>query len=138
MDSAAAFLKKIEKSILGFFEPVETVHAYAKPSITPAKRSWDFVPPEVVRPVATIVIGDVAIIARRLGMDWKQFDPLEGSLKAEGNGQTITSATVRSMGTVLQVTIQEHIQTRCLKLGTDLYIPDMNADGMGFWHRARR
>ena len=113
------------------------------PAIWPAINSWDFVPPEVVRPLARSSISDVAILVRRLGMEWKQFDPSEGTLKAEGNGYTMSSTTVRTIGTVLQFISRKGIKTmfytekpfKIWSLLADpdqLYIPSEVADMMGF------
>lgn len=103
------------------------------PDITIEKRSWDFVPPEVVRPLAVVSISNIAILARRLGMIWRQFEPLDGNLRAEGNGHTISSAAVRSMGTVLTIGIQDSLPK---VVGVDdqfeSYIPQEAADKMGF------
>ncbi|KAL8780978.1 MAG: hypothetical protein Q9213_006229 [Squamulea squamosa] len=99
------------------------------PNITVQQRSWDFVPPEVVRPLAVISISDIAIIARRLKMEWKQFKPLEGNLQAEGDGHTISSADVRSMGTVLQIGVRDPLPSEEIH---DLYIPSEATDKMGF------
>ena len=103
------------------------------PEITIEKRSWDFVPPEVVRPLAVVSISDIAILARRLGMIWRQFEPLDGNLRAEGNGHTISSAAVRSMGTVLTIGIQDPLPKADGVDGLDeVYIPMEAADKMGF------
>ena len=103
------------------------------PDITMERRSWDFVPPEVVRPLAVVSISNIAILARRLGMLWRQFDPLDGNLRAEGNGHTISSAAVRSMGTVLTIGIQDPLPRVDGVNGRDeLYIPKEAADKMGF------
>lgn len=97
------------------------------------ERSWDFVSPEVVRPLAVVSISDIAIMARRLGMLWKQFDPLEGNMRAEGNGFTITSTLVRSMGIVLQIGVNDPLPDEYDKEQIhELYIPSEAADKMGF------
>ena len=103
------------------------------PDVTIERRSWDFVPPEVVRPLAVVSISNIAILARRLGMMWRQFEPLDGNLRAEGNGHTISSAAVRSMGTVLTIGIRDHLPKADDVDGRDgLYIPLEAADKMGF------
>ena len=103
------------------------------PDITIERRSWDFVPPEVVRPLAVVSISNIAVLARRLGMLWRQFEPLDGNLRAEGNGHTISSAAVRSMGTVLTIGIQDPLPKVDGVNGRDeLYIPMEAADKMGF------
>jgi hypothetical protein len=72
------------------------------PALLFHERSWDFQLPEIVRPLANTFVGDIAIIARRLGMRWKDFRPLEGVMRAKGNGKIITTTLVRSLGTVIQ------------------------------------
>lgn len=72
-----------------------------EPAIQISKRSWDFVPPEVVKPYAVTTAGDIAIIVQRLGMSWKKFNPGEGLLRAEGNNCLITSTVVRSLGILI-------------------------------------
>ena len=97
------------------------------------ERSWDFVPPEVVRPLAVVGVSDIAIMARRLGMFWKQFDPLEGNMRAEGNGFTITSTLVRSIGIVLQIGVSDPLPDEYdMEQVHELYIPSEAADKMGF------
>ena len=103
---------------------------HTMPFVTPRQRSWDFVPLEVIRPLAVIAIGDIAILVRRLGMLWKEFDPSSGHLRAEGNGHTLSSTSVRSMGTVLEIGLREDSDTL---IGiNELYVPSELADKMGF------
>ena len=106
---------------------------YIIPDLKLQRRSWDFVPPEVVRPLASVAIADLAVMTRRLGMQWKQFEPLEGNLRAEGNGHTITSVAVRSMGTVLQIGVKDFVSgVDPAEELNELYIPSEAADKMGF------
>ena len=106
---------------------------YLIPDLKMQRRSWDFVPPEVVRPLASVTICDIAVMARRLGMIWKQFEPLEGNLRAEGNGHTISSTAVRSMGTVLQIGVKEFLPSgEPAAEFNELYIPSEASDKMGF------
>lgn len=44
------------------------------PAVRFHEMSWDFMPPEIVRPFAVTTVSDIAIIARRLGMSWEVFD----------------------------------------------------------------
>ena len=97
------------------------------PSIQIIHKSWDFMPPDVVRPMASSTVSDIAIMARRLGMVWKTFDPGSGSMRAEGNGHVITSTMVRSLGTVLQYSF-----TSRENAGNCRYIPVWEADQLGF------
>jgi hypothetical protein len=97
------------------------------PVIQFVHKSWDFMPPEVVRPMASSTVSDIAIMARRLGMVWKNFDPGSGLMRAEGNGHVITSTMVRSLGTILQYTFTSRENS-----GRCSYIPVREADKLGF------
>lgn len=66
-----------------------------------AYRSWDFVPDDVLRPLAITTLAGLAATTRRLGMSWKQFEPNMGTLQAEGNHQVITSTVIRGMGIII-------------------------------------
>jgi len=72
------------------------------PALIFHERSWDFQLPDIVVPQARTTVSDIAIVARRLGMRWKDFRPFDGSLRAEGHLHLITSTVVRSLGIVIQ------------------------------------
>ena len=93
------------------------------------ERSWDFMPPEIVRPVAITTISDVAIIALRLGMRWTDFRPEENAMRAEGNGHVLNSTVVRSIGIILQYMGVGDSKSLPQE---ELYIPTNQADMMGF------
>lgn len=93
------------------------------------ERSWDFMPPEIVRPVAVTTIANIAIIALRLGMRWIDFNPEDNKMRAEGNGHVLNSTVVRSIGIILQymnVGDSRSVSQR------ELYIPSYQADMMAF------
>lgn len=109
------------------------------PAVSFQTRSWDFVPPDIVRPFATSNVGDIIALAHRLGMRWKDIRPDDGVLRAEGNGQSITSTTVRGFGLLLQYTFDlivldrnadKRAQTWNIK--STLTIPSFAADMLGF------
>ncbi|KAF2230166.1 hypothetical protein EV356DRAFT_349976 [Viridothelium virens] len=64
--------------------------------------SWDFMVPDVVRPLATISMRALVISVVRLGMRFQEFDLGKGVIRAEGNGQSIASYEVRGMGMVVR------------------------------------
>jgi hypothetical protein len=116
------------------------------PAVIFRQRSWDFHPPDVVRPLAKTTLSDIAVIARRMGMKWKEFRPSDGILRAEGHSQTITSTTVRSLGIVLQYAYtgqgrrllmsQFNLQKKLvpgsiLPEFEEIYIPRASADRLG-------
>jgi hypothetical protein len=79
-----------------------TINASRLPALVPVERSWDFQPPDVIRPLAKTTLSTIAILARRMGMRWKDFRPDDGILRAEGHSHVLTSTTVRSLGLVMQ------------------------------------
>ena len=103
--------------------------------------SWDFMPPDIVRPLAVTTVSDIAIMVRRLGMSWEVFNPEEGTMRAEGNGHGISSTFVRSIGVILQYIPIARIAPYSPKLlssfvrelsKSELYVPTREADMMGF------
>lgn len=77
------------------------------PAMVLREWSWDFMPPEVVRPLATTTIGTLVVLAHRLGMAWRELQPSRGYIIAEGNGHTISSTTIRGFGVLVQYTFDE-------------------------------
>ncbi|KAL8745266.1 MAG: hypothetical protein Q9190_002572 [Brigantiaea leucoxantha] len=98
-----SLLREIEKHtrahyrLLPRLRLVETL-----PIVENKSRSWDFMPPEVVRPFASTTAGDMAILALRLGMTWKSFRPEEGLMEAEGNGHVLSATLVRALGILVR------------------------------------
>ena len=114
------------------------------PALIFRERSWDFQLPDIVLPLAICSVSDIAIIARRLGMRWKDFRPFDGSLKAEGHFQVMTSTTVRSLGIVMRYTYSwKEVWRHSYRFGVmkdlvfmkerkDIYMPTNAADCLGF------
>ncbi|RGP81295.1 hypothetical protein FLONG3_439 [Fusarium longipes] len=74
------------------------------PTIHFRQRSWDFMPPDVVRPYATTRVNDIAILACRAGVTWKDFRPAEGIMEGQGGGHIFSATTVRGIGVMLNYT----------------------------------
>lgn len=64
--------------------------------------TWDFMPPDTVRPHAEANLGDIVVLARRMGMQWRDLDVKSSVLQAEGNGYSLTSTKVQGLGIVLK------------------------------------
>lgn len=73
---------------------------YMVPRMEIPSRSWDFVPPDIIKPLALCQVGSLVQLVRRLGLTWIEFDPKSGIYRAEGNHQNITSLGVSGQGTV--------------------------------------
>ena len=83
------------------YQNATNYHTPRRPACRSIQKSWDFMAPELVRPLAVTYVGDIAIIVQRLGMTWQTFRPEEGEMRAEGNGHIIYSTLVRSIGPIL-------------------------------------
>ncbi|KAJ4296817.1 hypothetical protein N0V90_006865 [Kalmusia sp. IMI 367209] len=64
--------------------------------------TWDFMPPDMVRPLAETNIGDIIVLALRMGMQWRALEPENGKMQADGNGFSLTATDVRGLGIVLR------------------------------------
>lgn len=111
------------------------------PALRFREMSWDFMPPDIVRPLAVTTVSDIAIMVRRLGMSWQAFNPEQGIMRAEGNGHGISSTFARSIGLILQYIRTEGSVTYSPKSlssfvrelpKAELYVPTREADMMGF------
>lgn len=109
------------------------------PVLKMAERSWDFQPPDVLRPLAKTTLSTIAVMARRMGMRWKVFRPEEGIMYAEGNGHLLTSTLVRTLGLVMQYSHQGMTGSYYLNTalgfaghrGEEVYIPTPASDSLG-------
>ncbi|TVY43401.1 hypothetical protein LOCC1_G004571 [Lachnellula occidentalis] len=128
--------------MLGARNGISDTLGISLPALCFQERSWDFQLPDVVRPLAVCTVSDIAIMARRLGMRWKDFRPYDGSLKAEGHFQVMTSTNVRSLGILLQYSYTGNEDWRpafrsglirgFTKQKEERYIPTTGADLLGF------
>lgn len=101
-----SFVQVLDQSTNYALEPHDRTrlayNAFCWPYLILRERSWDFMPPDVVRPLASTNISDFAIMVRRIGLIWKDFDPKNGQMTAEGGPHVISSVNIRGVGLVLQ------------------------------------
>ncbi len=71
------------------------------PYLSLRQRSWDSMPFDVTRPIATSNLHDIAVLACRMGMTWKSFAPEQGQLHAEGGPHVLSSVQIRGLGLAL-------------------------------------
>lgn len=112
-----------------------TAETMTCPAVNFRTRSWDFMPPEIVRPFATSNVGDIIALAHRLGMRWKDIRPDDGVMRAEGNSQSITSTSVRGFGLLLQYSFDRGTLGKLKRTSVfqrTLTIPSREADMLGF------
>jgi len=68
-------------------------------------RSWDFMPPAVIKAFATTTICHLVEMTAMLGMYWKAFDPDSWNLRAEGNGFILSSSLVQGLGLMITFSV---------------------------------
>ncbi|KAL9058437.1 MAG: hypothetical protein Q9162_001732 [Coniocarpon cinnabarinum] len=69
---------------------------------------WDFMPPDISRPLAQSSVGAMVVLALRMGMEWRDIDVANGRLQASGNGFSLSSSDVRGLGIVLRFNTGGH------------------------------
>lgn len=72
------------------------------PMITAVRKSWDYVPPDVLKPLAVTDASSILRIGHALGMIWTVFRPGTGDYRAEGNDRSFVSYRIQGVGTVVQ------------------------------------
>ena len=102
-DSAYTELKQVEKEI-----PHLTRTDVA---IVYKQWDWDFMPTEIARPLAEINLGDLVVLALRMGMQWRQLEPETSKLQADGNGYSLTGNEVKGLGIVVRLTAPSTART---------------------------
>ena len=87
-------------------------YTYGRPNLTELQSpviemvewSWDLMPPDVVRPLASINLGDLLILCYRLRIvvDSSKIKPAERAFSADGNGHNFSPINLQGLGFVLQ------------------------------------
>lgn len=70
-----------------------------RPAIELELRSWDLMPPDVVRPLASIALGDILTLCFRLRIE---VHPEQKPWSADGFGHSFSPVAVQGLGTVVQ------------------------------------
>lgn len=90
-------------------------------------------PSDILRPMASITLGDLIVLAHRLGMAWREISVGAGTLHAEGSGQSMIASMSRGFGMVLHYTRDEGYEFKFQNQEWNkLLIPRSPADQLGF------
>ena len=71
-------------------------------------------------PPTSFNVEDEAVYRLRLEMEWKEFDPTNGKLRAEGTGHLFASRIIRSVSLCLEYT---HTHTDRVVRSTPTHVP---------------
>lgn len=82
------------------------------------KRSWDFMPSSIIKPFGTTTLCHIVEMMAMLGVYFKQIDVDKGNMRAEGNGQMMTSTLVHGLGILIT-----YAQTGAQKFQENRVIP---------------
>jgi hypothetical protein len=102
------------------------------PSIECHLRSWDLMPPDAVRPFASITLGDLLTLCYRLRITVDDLRP--GRFSANGFGNNLASLQIQGLGMVVQYQYDSSHdpEYHALKRANTKFIPSENADKMAF------
>lgn len=64
--------------------------------------TWDFMPPDAIKPLAESTIGDIVVLAQRLGMKWRSLNLDDGIMQADGNGFALNATETKGLGMVFK------------------------------------
>jgi hypothetical protein len=67
--------------------------------------NWEFMPSEIIRPLAEVYLGDILVLAIRMNIHWRALDIDSGRFQADGNGYSLSSTDVRNLGIVLKFSV---------------------------------
>lgn len=104
-----------------------------RPAVRSVKWTWDLLPRDVVRPLASISLGDLLVYCFRLRIVVTRLEPAQRQFEADGHGHNFSPLNVQGVGLVLQYRSD---QTK--KLGPSecpanpTFIPSMATDKMAF------
>jgi hypothetical protein len=72
-------------------------------------------PSDLTRPLAGVSMGDIVILALRMGMQWRVWDLESSKIKADGNGFNLTGSEAMGLGIILRLTATgQHVKHRKL------------------------
>lgn len=108
-----------------------------RPAIQPWRRSWDLMPPDVLRPLATSTLGDVLVLAHRLRIVWRVLEPAKRIMQGDSPlGYSFSALEVRGLGLVLEFTRGDFFdmktENRFSNAKKPPYVPSQAADKMAF------
>lgn len=83
-------------------DPKKTVAYGTVVGVVYQERTWDLLPSDIIRPMASSRLSTMIVLALRLGMRWENIDVGDGVLRANGNGHSLLSTMVRGIGIVFQ------------------------------------
>lgn len=109
----------------------------SKPAIRRIQRSWDFMPTDAVRPLASTQFGDLLILCYRMRIRWYDLQLGQRSLRAEGFGHSFTLIEIRGLGFVLEYRFGGSNLAAPRDDGDDhaanrLFVPSKQADKLAF------
>lgn len=111
------------------FGPNKTEVRY--PAIESHVRSWDLFPPEIVRPIASISLGDLLTLCFRLRITVRNYGPLE--FVADGGGHNFSALQIQGLGMVLQYRYDKRNDTTDPQLHANgSFVPCEAADKLAF------
>ncbi|KEF52965.1 uncharacterized protein A1O9_10871 [Exophiala aquamarina CBS 119918] len=108
-----------QPNLLPSTDPNHIVAYGTRISIVYQERTWDLLPPDIIRPMASSRLGTIIVLSLRLGMQWENIDISNGAMRAEGNGHTLLSTIIRGLGIAFQYSFNS--EADCNRNGPSLF-----------------
>ncbi|KAJ9613923.1 hypothetical protein H2200_002059 [Cladophialophora chaetospira] len=113
--------------------PGKPQHAFQLPAIKKIQRSWDFMPTDALRPLASAHLGDLLILTYRMFLGWYDLQLGKRSLRAEGHGHSLTQIEIRGLGIVLEYRFAASGMSKPAdRPFSGHFVPSQEADMMAF------
>ncbi|KIX07235.1 uncharacterized protein Z518_01888 [Rhinocladiella mackenziei CBS 650.93] len=101
------------------------------PAIENHLHSWDLLPPDVVRPFASISLGDLLTLCFRLRLTVQDLRP--GHFSADGYGNNFASLQIQGLGMIVQYRYDpSNDKADPVYLGNTKYVPSESTDKLAF------
>ncbi|KEF50971.1 uncharacterized protein A1O9_12969 [Exophiala aquamarina CBS 119918] len=101
------------------------------PAIESHLRSWDLLPPDAVRPFASISLGDLLTLCFRLRLTVQEMKP--GQFSADGFGNSFSSLQIQGLGMIVQYRYDpSNDRADNVRHANTKFIPCESADKLAF------
>lgn len=102
------------------------------PATTSQERSWNDMLANIIQPITTSTKGDIIALAHRLGTGLNKLCLGDGVMRAEDNGYSIVSTTVRGFGVLFQFAYDPAGELSNSEALSHVTIPSSHADKLSY------
>ena len=127
-----AFIRTAQPVSKGPILSQQSYFRRARPAVKRVERSWDFMPVDALRPLASIQLGDLLVLCYRLRILWRDLRLGDKFLRAEGRGHSFSSIDIRGLGFVVEYRYAKNNAPEVDPPANLHFIPSREADKLAF------